>query len=89
MRRLKKVAESNARMTEFIAKITDSSREQASGVGQISNAVSEMNQITQQNAANAEESASASEEMKTHAKNMRIYSDELAALIRGDKTKGA
>ncbi|MDM8552568.1 methyl-accepting chemotaxis protein [Desulfobacterales bacterium HSG2] len=84
----KKVAESNARMTEFIAKITNSSREQASGVGQISNAVSEINQITQQNAANAEESASASEEMKTHAKNMRIYADELAALIRGDKTKG-
>jgi methyl-accepting chemotaxis protein len=39
--------------------------------------------VTQQNAANAEESASASEEMNAQAESMREFVNELAALVGG------
>jgi methyl-accepting chemotaxis protein len=45
--------------------------------------VSEMDKVIQQNAANAEESASASEEMNGRAGEMREFVEELSSLIGG------
>jgi methyl-accepting chemotaxis protein len=44
-----------------------------------------MDKVIQQNAANAEESASASEEMSAQAEQMREITTELEALIHGAK----
>jgi methyl-accepting chemotaxis protein len=52
-----------AKVGELVAEIAAASNEQAQGIGQVNMAVAEMDQVVQQNAANAEESASASEEM--------------------------
>ncbi|MCP3952658.1 MAG: methyl-accepting chemotaxis protein, partial [Desulfobacterales bacterium] len=57
------VADSAGKVGELVGEIAAASNEQAQGIGQVNTAVTEMDKVTQQNAANAEESASASEEM--------------------------
>jgi methyl-accepting chemotaxis protein len=57
--------------------------EQAQGIEQVNKAVSEMDQVVQQNAANAEESASASEEMNAQAEQMKAVVMELVAIVGG------
>jgi methyl-accepting chemotaxis protein len=52
-------------------------------VEQVNKAVAEMNNITQQNAANAEESASASEELSAQAEQMKGFIQELTAIVGG------
>jgi len=69
--------EKNAeKVAALIVEIAAASTEQAQGIGQIKDAVSQMDIITQSNAANAEESASASNEMKNVV-------NELVHLIEG------
>ena len=46
-----------------------------------------MDKVTQQNAANAEESASASEELSAQAEQMGGIVDELASLVGGSATQ--
>ena len=55
------VAESTGKVGELVAEIAAASKEQSQGIDQVNQAVSQMDKVTQQNAANAEESASASE----------------------------
>ena len=49
---------SSGKVQELMEEIAAASREQSDGIHQINNAVADMNQVTQQNAANAEELAS-------------------------------
>ena len=51
----------------LIGEIAAASVEQARGIGQVNTGVTEMNKVTQQNAAHAEESAAASEELTGQA----------------------
>jgi hypothetical protein len=60
------------------------SQEQARGIEQISKAIAQMDQVTQSNAANAEESASASEEMSAQAEALNNIVLQLRALVGGD-----
>ncbi|MBU0681997.1 MAG: hypothetical protein KKD73_11315 [Proteobacteria bacterium] len=78
------VSLSSAKVSQLIAEIAAASKEQSLGVDQISTAVTEMDQVTQQNAAAAEESASASEELSSQAEVMRDTVADLAALIGGN-----
>ena len=50
-----------AKVAELVAEIASASREQTQGIDQVNQALGEMDKVTQQNAANAEESAAASE----------------------------
>jgi methyl-accepting chemotaxis protein len=77
------VEASATKVAELLAGIATASDEQAQGIGQVNIAVTEMDKVTQQNAANAEESASASEEMNAQAEKMKSYVEELVALIGG------
>ena len=65
----------------LIKGISTASEEQANGVDQITRAVSDMDKVTQQNAANAEEAASSSEELSSQAVMLKELVDEVAALI--------
>ena len=49
------------KVAELVREISAASNEQSQGIEQINTAITQMDTITQQNAANAEESASASE----------------------------
>jgi methyl-accepting chemotaxis protein-1 (serine sensor receptor) len=55
------------RVSDLIGEIGAASHEQTSGIGQVSHAVSQLDQVTQQNAALVEESAAASESLKQQA----------------------
>ena len=51
----------------MVAEISASSNEQAQGISQVNNALGQMDQVTQQNTANAEEIAAASQELAGQA----------------------
>ena len=77
------VTESASKVGELVAEIAAASDEQARGIEQITTAVSEMDNVTQQNAANAEESSSSSEEMYFQAEYMKDTVARLVALVGG------
>jgi methyl-accepting chemotaxis protein len=57
--------------SDLVQEISAASEEQASGVGQINTAMSQLNQITQQNASSSEELAATSEEMSSQAEQLQ------------------
>jgi len=73
---------------ELTNDITKASSEQAEGIGQVSNAVHQMDQITQHNAASAEETASASEELSAQAQNLKEQVEMLSSHV-GIKEKSS
>ena len=71
---------------ELIAEVSGASREQTQGITQINVAVGQMDKITQSNAANAEESAAAAEELNAQALAMKESVGELLMLVSGSAT---
>jgi methyl-accepting chemotaxis protein len=78
------VSLSAGKAADLVGEISAASSEQAQGISQISKAIAEMDNVVQQNAANAEESASASEQMNAQALNMKGVIQALSRLIGGD-----
>ncbi len=70
------------RVCDIIGEITSAAEEQSSGIGQVNTAVSQMDQVTQQNAALVEESAAAAASLKSQA-------ERLAAVVAGFKLSAA
>ena len=58
------------RVTDLIGEISSASVEQSQGIGQIGDAVAQLDQVTQQNAALVEESAAAAESLKHQAASL-------------------
>ena len=81
---LDEIADGSRKVNELVAEIDAASNEQAQGIGQINTAMGQMDQVTQSNAANAEESASASEELSAQAEELRRTVLELQALVDGN-----
>jgi methyl-accepting chemotaxis protein len=69
------------KVDDLIAEIATASNEQNEGIGQVTLAVSQMDKVTQSSAANAEETASASEELSAQAEMMRDNVRTLQALV--------
>jgi hypothetical protein len=68
---------------QLIVEIATASKEQSSGIQQVNVAVSQMNKVTQANAAGAEETASASEELTAQAGELKNAVLRLQVLING------
>jgi hemerythrin-like metal-binding protein len=66
---------------ELVAGISTASQQQADGIVQINNAVSQMDKVTQSNAASAEESASAAAELNAQAESLKDALQGLLALV--------
>jgi methyl-accepting chemotaxis protein len=58
------------RVTDIIGEISAAAREQSQGIGQVNEAITRLDQMTQQNAALVEESAAAAESLKGQAHRM-------------------
>ena len=58
------------RVTQLIGDISSATTEQATGIGQVGDAVSQLDQVTQQNAALVEESAAAAESLRLQAETL-------------------
>lgn len=80
---LEEITAASRKVNDLVNEIAAASREQAQGVQQVTIAMSEMDKITQQNAANAEESAGISEELSSQSNQMNTMVNELVALIGG------
>ena len=82
------ISESTNKVGNLVGEIAAASNEQSQGIEQVNNAVSQMDQITQQNAANAEESASASEQLNAQSENMDSVVGELFTMVNGKHNGG-
>ncbi|MEN6386441.1 MAG: methyl-accepting chemotaxis protein [Phycisphaerales bacterium] len=84
---LEEIVQSIGKTTDLVGEIAAASSEQAQGIDQVNTAVAQMDKVTQQNAANAEESASASEELSAQAEQMNNIVQELVNLVGGSSGK--
>ena len=67
---MKEVVESVRRVSDIISEITAAGTEQSAGIEQINVAVTQMDQMTQQNAALVEEAAAAAGALQDQAQNL-------------------
>jgi methyl-accepting chemotaxis protein len=84
-----KVASSVEKSAGLVGEITVASHEQALGIEQVNTAVCNMDKVVQRNAANAEESASASKEMSAQAVRMKEFVLSLKSLVEGAGGSGS
>jgi methyl-accepting chemotaxis protein len=80
---IRAITESAAQVKTLVDEVSVSSQEQSRGVDQISKAIAQMDHVTQSSAANAEESASASEELSAQAGSLNGVVLQLRALVGG------
>ena len=64
---MEEIVSSVRRVSDLIGEITASSNEQRDGIGQVNQAVSNLDQMTQQNVALVEESAAAASSLQDQA----------------------
>ena len=72
----------SARTAERVREVSATSQEQAAGVGQLSKAMSVVDQVTQRNASAAEELSATAEELAAHADALR---DRVAFFVTDDE----
>jgi methyl-accepting chemotaxis protein len=79
---MRDVVDSVARVNDIMSEITSASKEQSIGIDQVNEAIAQMDQVTQQNAALVEEAAAA-------AASWREQADTLASVAAGFKLSAA
>jgi methyl-accepting chemotaxis protein len=67
------IVQSISHVTQIMNQITDASEEQRAGIEQVNQAVGQMDQVTQQNAALVEEAAAAAESMQEQAARLATW----------------
>lgn len=75
------------KVAQLVAEITTASNEQNQGVGQVNTAVSQMDKVTQSNAANAEEAAAAALELTGQSDSLESAVENLQTLVGGKSVK--
>ncbi len=74
---------SASEVADRIGDIAAASGEQAKSIEQLTITMSEMDKLTQQNAASADTSASASDQMRVQAQRMQAFVEDLVQLVQG------
>jgi methyl-accepting chemotaxis protein len=70
-KQLAEITQGSAKVADLLGDIALASKEQAQGVEQINGGLEQIDQVTQSNTANAEESASAGEELSSQAQQLK------------------
>ena len=78
---IRRITESALEVKQLVLDVSQGGEEQSRGVKQISDALTSMEQITQRTAASAEESASASQELRAQASSMQEIVKALEILV--------
>jgi methyl-accepting chemotaxis protein len=73
------------KVDDLIANIASASKEQSDGIGQVSTAVNAVGKVTQSNAASAEESAAAAQELNVQADALKEALNQMMGLMGGAK----
>jgi hypothetical protein len=84
---LREIVSKARQVDELIAEIAHASNEQDEGLSQILTAVTQMDGVTQKNAAHSEESASAAQDLKAHATAMHRALVDLQTLIDSSRAE--
>ncbi len=83
MHAFRQVSDSSAQVASLVGEIAAASREQAQGIALINQAITQMDMVTQQNAATAEESAASATELNSQSAGMMSIVTELQTLVNG------
>ena len=86
---LSQITEQTKQVSELIDEISTASQEQAQGILSINNAMSQMEKVTQSNAANAEETAAAAGELNDQAAALNEMAVTLYKLVYGTIEKNS
>ena len=77
------ITDSASQVNALVDEVRSASNEQARGVKQITAALAQMQQVTQQTAASAEEGAAAGEELSSQTRAMKVTVARLASMVNG------
>lgn len=80
---LARIAESVEKVKHLVDEVTTAGHEQAQGIDQVGKAVTQIDQVTQSNAANSEEAAAAAEELSAQAAELNDMVNTLAGIVGG------
>ena len=80
---LQEIVQKVRAVDDLVAEVAAASREQSQGIEQVNTAVGQMDKVTQSNAANAEESASAAAELNAQAEALKDAVGRLLTLVDG------
>jgi methyl-accepting chemotaxis protein/methyl-accepting chemotaxis protein-1 (serine sensor receptor) len=83
---IRAITEESNRIKMLVDEVNLGSQEQARGIEQIGKAITQMEQVTQKTAANAEESASAAEELNAQSETLKDIVERLTAMVGGGET---
>lgn len=86
---LEEIVAKARKVDELVAQIANASKEQSIGITQVNTSISQMDKVTQSNAANAEETASASEELSAQADALKEAVQRLMSLVTTQKAAAA
>ncbi|RKY08977.1 MAG: methyl-accepting chemotaxis protein [Planctomycetota bacterium] len=86
---LEEIVTGIGKTSDLVGEIAAASQEQSQGIDQINTAMAQMDKVTQQNAANAEESASASEELNAQAEELQAMVQEFTLTNTSSRSSGA
>ncbi len=86
-KKLSEILTRSDKTASLVREIAASCNEQAGGIEQINQAISQMENVTQQNAANAEQSASSAVELNTQAASLNKTVEDLVMLVENAKLK--
>ena len=76
------MGESAKKVNDLVGEIASASKEQAQGIEQLNQAMLEIDRVVQQNAANAEESASAATQLQSQSERMREIVGDMVFLVQ-------
>ena len=85
---VRQITEESGKIKVLVDEIHMGSAEQSTGIDQITRAITQMEQVTQSNAASSEEGAAAAEELSAQAEHMREVVEQLRAMVDGSGASG-
>jgi methyl-accepting chemotaxis protein len=80
---IRAITEESVKIRTLVDDVSLSSHEQSRGVEQVARAITQIEQVTQRNAANAEESASSVEELNAQSETLREIVEQVSAVVGG------
>ena len=84
----KQAAEQANKTAGILQEISTASKEQSTGIGQVSKAVHELDEVTQHNAADADQDSQIAQDMESQAGRLNGFVQQLDALVRGERRSG-
>jgi methyl-accepting chemotaxis protein len=76
-----------SKVAQLVSEVAEASKEQSQGISQITTAMTQMDKVTQSNAASAEESASAASNLAVQSDRLARGVENLGLVIHGQKSR--